>query len=40
MASFPGATALSIAAVTGDQRLVKLLLEHDAEHPSSRVVNL
>ena len=32
MASLPGATALSIAAVMGDQRLVRLLLEHDAEH--------
>ena len=32
MASFPGATPLSLAAVMGDQRLVKLLLENDAEH--------
>jgi len=31
MATLPGATPLSIAAVMGDQRLVKLLLEHDAE---------
>ena len=37
MASLPGATPLSIAAVTGDQRLVKLLLENDAEHvPNDR----
>jgi len=32
MASLPGATPLSIAAVMGDQSLVRLLLEHDAEH--------
>ncbi|CAE7706212.1 warA [Symbiodinium sp. CCMP2592] len=31
MASLPGATPLSIAAVMGDQNLVKLLLEHNAE---------
>lgn len=32
LASLPGATALSIAAVMGDKALVQLLLEHDAEH--------
>ena len=32
MASLPGATPLSVAAVMGDQALVKILLENDAEH--------
>ena len=32
MASLPGATALSIAAVMGDQEQVKVLLKNDAEH--------
>ena len=32
LASLPGATPLSIAAVMGDKALVQLLLEHDAEH--------
>ena len=32
MASLPGATPLSIAAVMGDQALVQVLLENDSEH--------